>query len=387
VSDGAGTGLSATKTIERGKTMSEEKALVPLKEMSQMANILADSGMFSVRDPQQMLGLMLLCRSKGLDPVQAAERYHVIQGRPAMKAETMLAEFQVRGGKVKWLQHTPTVVEGQFSHPSGGTLTVKWTIQMAKDAGLAGKNPWRQFPENMLHARVVSNGVRWTCPEAVLGVYTPEEVHDFDTSPPRAKAKTKPIEGEPVEPPPTPKLATPVLKPPEKTTEPETVDAEIVDGTPLTEPPPETEPEPPTKRPRTVYVTPNQRKKLFAIFGCEEGTADGDALHVALKERWQYDSIQQTLTKEQASTWIDELEAPPPDPPPATEDDVADAEKRAKAFDLIGELKEQLGDGAFFEIVNPLIGKNSRIIDQPLENLRVIFKALDKAFKKGGTGE
>jgi len=53
----------------------------------------------------------------------------------------------------------------------------------AKSAGFAGKDNWRKFPRAMLRSRVVSEGIRTVFPGVVVGVYTPEEVADFDDRP------------------------------------------------------------------------------------------------------------------------------------------------------------------------------------------------------------
>lgn len=72
--------------------------------------------------------------------------YHVIQGRPALKADAMLARFQAAGGKVDWKEYTDDKVSGVFSHPSGGSVTVDWTIERAKQAGVYGKSNMENLP-------------------------------------------------------------------------------------------------------------------------------------------------------------------------------------------------------------------------------------------------
>ena len=107
--------------------------------------------------------------------------FHVIQGRPALKADAMLARFQQAGGSVKWEEYTDERVSGSFSHPNGGSVTVTWTFEMAKKIGLTAKDNWRNYARAMLRARCVSEGVRTVYPGCVVGVYTPEEVETFKT--------------------------------------------------------------------------------------------------------------------------------------------------------------------------------------------------------------
>ena len=58
-----------------------------------------------------------------------------------------------------------------------------WSIDRATKAGLTGKSTWKQYPTQMLSARCVSEGVRALYPACLCGMYTPEEVADFDTKP------------------------------------------------------------------------------------------------------------------------------------------------------------------------------------------------------------
>jgi hypothetical protein len=63
-----------------------------------------------------------------------------------------------------------------------GSIEVDWTIQQAKTAGLTGKDVWKQYPRAMLRARVISEGIRTVYPGVAVGVYTPEEIADADSS-------------------------------------------------------------------------------------------------------------------------------------------------------------------------------------------------------------
>ena len=151
-----------------------------ISEVSQMASAVAKSNLFGVKTPDQALALMLLAQAEGLHPMVAARDYHIIEGRPSMKADAMLARFQLAGGKVRWASLTDTKVVGEFTHESGGSCTIEWDMDRAKVAGLGGKGNWVKYPRQMLRARVISEGIRTVYPACVVGVYTPEEVQDFE---------------------------------------------------------------------------------------------------------------------------------------------------------------------------------------------------------------
>ncbi len=163
----------------------QQNAIVPFNDIERMAIAVSKSQLFGMKTPEQAIALMLVAQSEGLHPARAAMEYHVIQGRPALKADAMLARFQAAGGKVEWKDYTDTKVVGVFSHQQGGSISVEWSIEMANKAGLTKNPTWRQYPRQMLRARCISEGIRTVYPGVSVGVYTPEEVQDFAPQPER----------------------------------------------------------------------------------------------------------------------------------------------------------------------------------------------------------
>ena len=156
--------------------------IVPLADIQQMAEVAAKSRMFGFKNSEEAMAIMLLCQAENLHPAIAMRDFHIIQGRPALKADAMLARFQQAGGSVQWKDYTDEKDTGVFSHPSGGSLEVSWSLAQAKSIGIANKDNWRNYPRAMLRARCVSEGIRSVYPGCVVGVYTPEEIQDFKPS-------------------------------------------------------------------------------------------------------------------------------------------------------------------------------------------------------------
>lgn len=184
------------------------------EQLMQAAQAVADSGLWKeVNTPAKALSMMLLCQSEGLNPMQAMTRYHIAEGRrPSMKSETMQAEFQARGGIVKFLQWDDTCCRATFSHPSSPEpVEVEWTIERANRAGLTNRNPtWKSYPRNMLKARVISDGIGLVLPGARLGMYTPEEESDIAAEEREQRRATEGRErSEPSPAPPSPPSARP----------------------------------------------------------------------------------------------------------------------------------------------------------------------------------
>ena len=155
--------------------------IIPFQDMQQMAKAIADSRLFGLTDINQVLALGMVAQAEGHAFATAARDYHVISGRPALKADAMMARFQAAGGKVNWEVYTDEKVTGIFSHPNGGSLVVTWTLDQARSIGLVKPGSgWQKFPRAMLRSRCISEGIRSVYPGSVTGFYSPEEVQDFE---------------------------------------------------------------------------------------------------------------------------------------------------------------------------------------------------------------
>lgn len=174
--------------------------LMSVNDLGRIAKAFALSNLFGFKNETEAFALMCIAQANGLHPAKAAERYHIIQGRPAMKSEAMLSAFQESGGAVKWLKRTDTECKLWLSHPQGGELEVTWNMERAQKAGLGTKDNWKKFPAQMLAARCVSEGVRALFPACLCGMYTPEEVADFSKAPTVEQTEADVIDEQPAQP-------------------------------------------------------------------------------------------------------------------------------------------------------------------------------------------
>ena len=158
-------------------------AVVILDEKQKLAADIVKSGLFGYKSAEQVMAMMAVCESEGLHPARAVTQYHIIQGRPALKADALLTRFHNAGGRHEFTVFDNEKVTGRFTHSQGGTVEVTWTLKDAQRAGLTNKEVWRQYPRAMLKARVIGEGVRAVYPGAANGVYTYEEVRDFGPGP------------------------------------------------------------------------------------------------------------------------------------------------------------------------------------------------------------
>ena len=165
-------------------------------DLERMALAFAGSKLFGMSTPDQALALCLVAQAEGRHPASAAQDYHIISGRPAKKADAMLRDFISAGGKVEWHALDNETADATFSHPSGGTVRIDWTMARAQAAGLATPM-WKKYPRQMLRSRTVSEGVRTVCPGATSGMYVPEEVQDFAPTNDTVRDVTDELEGTP----------------------------------------------------------------------------------------------------------------------------------------------------------------------------------------------
>ena len=149
-----------------------------IPDIERMARAFSASKLFGVKTPEEALALCLIAQSENRHPASAAQDYHIINGRPAKKAESMLRDFIASGGTVEWHGLDDTKADATFSHPSGGTVRITWDMIRAKKAGL-NTAMWSKYPRQMLRSRVVSEGVRTVCPGATSGMMVLEEAQDL----------------------------------------------------------------------------------------------------------------------------------------------------------------------------------------------------------------
>lgn len=101
----------------------------------------------------------------------------VINGKATLNAEGRVALIRKAGHSITG-EATPehAVVHGK-RRDTGDEMSVEWTMEMARRAGLDKQGPWRQYPEAMLWARAVSQLSRMLFADVLMGVsYDPEEM-------------------------------------------------------------------------------------------------------------------------------------------------------------------------------------------------------------------
>lgn len=159
--------------------------------LKEQARALIKSGFFprAVNTAEKAIAVMLAGRELGLPPMQSIRAISIVDGKPTLSAETMLAlAYQRVPGLAVEVRSSNEGATVTGNRPGGPSVTVSFTKADATAAGLLGKDNWRKYPAAMFRARAISAWCRVVTPDAILGCYTPEELEPTQSAPQAAPA-------------------------------------------------------------------------------------------------------------------------------------------------------------------------------------------------------
>jgi hypothetical protein len=137
-----------------------------LADLATAGQLLAKSRMFGVDNDAAGFVVVATCYQQGISLMEFHRTYHIVEGRPSMRADAMLAEFRKRGGKYKIVENSQTRAAAEVEF-EGQKLPFEFTMDDAKRTGDCFKSDgktlkltWQKRPEDMLWARLVSRMVR-----------------------------------------------------------------------------------------------------------------------------------------------------------------------------------------------------------------------------------
>lgn len=114
-------------------------------------------------------------RELGIPPMMALRNINIISGQLACSAQLMLSLAIQKGVSIDVLEEGDRGAKLKFKRGSQEYVSA-FTEADAKAANLLGKDNWRKYPRDMYYWRAVAKGVRRICPDAVMGLYTAEEI-------------------------------------------------------------------------------------------------------------------------------------------------------------------------------------------------------------------
>lgn len=145
------------------------------------AERLAQAGLLPQAYRQQPANVLLIveqAEALGIPFASALNGIHVIDGRPTVSPALMSGLVRRAGHKLRVSgDDTRAVAEIVRADDPDFTFRSEWTLERAKQAGLAGRGQWSKYPAAMLKARAISEVCRDACQEVLAGVYTTEELN------------------------------------------------------------------------------------------------------------------------------------------------------------------------------------------------------------------
>lgn len=241
--------------------------------MRQQAEMMVKSGFLppAVNTPEKVITIALTGRELGIGMMEAVRGINVIQGKPSVSPQLMLALAR-RTGELANLEMKTGATGATVTITRKGQTPYTTTFGPgeALALGLSGKDNYKKQASTMYQWRALAANLRVTFPDAISGLYTPDEMGatvnvtaegDMQVVDEGPKTQDRPqIAQEAVSTPetsPNPEVTEWLAEPPQNPTQ---AEAEVVSANP------EPEPEPPAPdKPRGYgkLVTEKQRKLLF----------------------------------------------------------------------------------------------------------------------------
>jgi len=155
--------------------------------------------------PQDILIILQMGAEFGLKPLQAINMINVIQGKPSVSSQGMIALIRQRypAAIIKIELDDANIVAkctmGRCQEDTA-TYTSTWDMKRATKMELAHRPQYKKQPLNMLKWRAVSDAARTVFPDVISGLYTEDEVNDFSNHKGEEKSEPTIIENEDLSP-------------------------------------------------------------------------------------------------------------------------------------------------------------------------------------------
>lgn len=166
-------------------TQKQNFSLAPkdLDEAMRFADMLAGSSIVPkdyIGKPGNCLVAIQWGMELGLQPMQAMQSIAVINGRPSLWGDAMLALVKAHPA-FEWVKEEcdGNVATCTIKRRGEPEVVQSFSLEEAKRAGLTGKQgPWTQYPKRMLQMRARGFALRDAFPDALRGVVSAEEARD-----------------------------------------------------------------------------------------------------------------------------------------------------------------------------------------------------------------
>ena len=141
----------------------------------------ASSGLYAgVGSEPKIFMVLLAARELGIPPMTALNGgIWNIQGKIEISARLMNSMIRKSGHSItiKHCDATKCILEGKRAD-NGDIMTVQFSEEDAKRAGLMGRTNWKSYAEDMLYARAMSRLARRLFPDVIGTAYVEGEIRE-----------------------------------------------------------------------------------------------------------------------------------------------------------------------------------------------------------------
>jgi len=142
--------------------------------------------------PADIVVAAMYGRDMGWSPTMAMTHIHVVKGKPSLSSQSMVALVRGAGHSITGEKSSEKAVAVGTRVDTGDTMSETFTMDDARQAGLAGSSTWKSYPAAMLWARAVSALCRSLFPDVLMGLsYTPEELEGLPETSPAEPARSE----------------------------------------------------------------------------------------------------------------------------------------------------------------------------------------------------
>jgi hypothetical protein len=172
----------ALAKVEPVQMRQADRAFEPnsMEEAYRLAKILVASRMLPrhLGTPEAAFAVIIAGRELGLTAMQSTRSLFFVEGKVTLSADLMVALVK-KHDECEYFRVVEATSERCIveTKRSGEEPTrMEWTMADAQRANLTGKDNWKKYPKSMLRARASSELCRAVYPDALMGVYEPDEL-------------------------------------------------------------------------------------------------------------------------------------------------------------------------------------------------------------------
>ena len=176
----------------------DSRAAVAAHSISDVQHLAAaafKAGWCGVKSAEEALIRMVTGCELGLSPMQALRGIYVLNGKPALYADAMIAVVLQSPACEYFLLTASTDAIATYETKRKGApkpTTMSFTLEEAKRAGLLRNPTWGAYPAAMLRARAATALARVVYPDVCAGLYDPEELESASPPPAPSRVEAKP---------------------------------------------------------------------------------------------------------------------------------------------------------------------------------------------------